>query len=417
MQIASNVAKLAQRALEFERQEALTIIVGDYWSLSSVTAYSGNLSEDQKEAGLLGAERLSTDLTRLDAFKVTTEKRRLQLSKSISMAQILPGELAKLKTSGKVTFNTLLHWFDRDFPGHYLRLIKSVKISILALTPPIDGIHATLSNEGISTVVVHNGGKFEPKRAFRESGETIALDSPFNETGLFVLDYNDPMFLPFEGLGVETQWVLELPKASNRFNFDTLIDVMLTIEYTALHNDSYAETVRLQLGNSDINDIPFNVKLHSPDKWYHFKNDPVADGTRKIDIQLPKQFMPPHYETGETISTIHITVFLMGNFNDLSQADIFKSIGIEHEYEENNKPKKLVVEFKTKVIDTENRQYALLSTRNNNNSSVQLDTGINPIGEWKISITDISLPDNTTLGEILDDILIVFTTKGKVNWG
>ncbi len=425
MQISANVARLAQRALEFERQEALTIIGGDYWSVSSVNAYSGNLSPDQKDSGLLGAERLLTDLTRLDAFKLSTEKRRLQMSKTISLAQMLPGELAILQTSGKVTFNTLLHWFDRDFPGHYLRLIKSVKISILALTPPIDGIHATLSNSGESTVVVHDGINHESKRAFRDFGETIALDSPFNETGLFVFDYNDPMFLPFEGLGVETQWVLELPKASNRFNFDTLIDVMFTIEYTALHNDRYAETVRTQLGTSDSNDIPLNVRLQFPDEWYHFKNDPVAaDGTRKLALQLSQQFLPSHYIADTTVSTIHITVILMGKFKGLNQTQkdlLLGSIGIEHQYEDNSgSTQALFVEtkFKTRVIDANNSQYALLSTRNNNDQSVRLDAGINPIGDWNISIKDdINLPDNATLGELLDDILIVVTTQGDVNWG
>ena len=52
------------------------------------------------------------------------------------------------------------------------------------------------------------------------------------------------MLLPFEGLGVETHWVFDLPRASNRFNFDTMADVLFTIEYTALQDAAYAERVR-----------------------------------------------------------------------------------------------------------------------------------------------------------------------------
>ena len=424
MQISANVATLAQRALEFERQEKLTIITGDYWSINSTLAYSGNLSDEQKDSGLLGAERLLTDLTRLDAYKLSSEKRRLQMSKTISMAQQLPGELVELKSSGKVTFNTLMNWFDRDFPGHYLRLVKSVKISMLALTSPTDGIHATLSNSGESSVVVKEGLEFKSIRAFRDFGETIALDTPFNETGLFIFNYEDPMFLPFEGLGVETQWVLELPKASNRFNFDTLVDVMLTIEYTSFHDPVYAETVKSQLGNSDSNDIPINCRLQYPDQWYHFKNDPVAaDGTRTLNVHFSKQFLPSQYENGQAISTIHVTVMLSGDFSGLSSSkmnELLRSLKIEHEYIENGVTKTLDLvsqsnapSFKTRLIDSQNSQYVMFSTRENN-PSAKLPNGIEPTGDWRISIDEITLPESTTLGERLNDVLLIITTEGVV---
>lgn len=433
MQISSNMAKHAQRALEFERQEKISIIVGDYWSVSAAPAFSGDLSEKQKDSGLLGSERLITDLTRLDAYRVSTEKRRLQLSKNISMANLMPGELVQLRTTGKITFNTLMHWFDRDFPGHYLRLIKSVRVSMLALTPPTDGIHATLSNNGESTVVVPDDiAGFKSIRAFRDFGETIALDSPFNETGLFVLNYDDPMFLPFEGLGVETQWALELPKASNRFNFDTIMDVMLTIEYTALHSNTHATNIKAQLGDTDVNDLPVNVRFYFPDEWYHFKNDPVeVDGTRKLNIQMPAQFLPQHYEKDQAISTIHITIMLTGNFDGLStngKKQLLDSVRIEHAYQDNNVQKTLKLisgnspqagekKFNTKLIQAQDSQFALFSTRDSNNLSFQLDSGIDPTGEWRISIKDINLPNNKMLGEVLEDVLIVVTTEGRVNWG
>ncbi len=429
MQISSNVAKLAQRALEFERQEKISIVNGDYWSVNSANAYTSNLTEQQKESGLLGAERLLTDLVRLDAFKLSTEKRHLQLSKTISMAQILPGELVELRTTGKITFNTLMNWFDRDFPGHYLRLIKSVKVSMLALTPPTDGIHAMLSNSGESTVVVSDGAEFKSIRAFRDFSESIALDSPFSESGLFVFNYEDAMFLPFEGLGVETQWVLELPKASNRFDFNTIADVLLTIEYTALHSDSYAAAVRGELGNTAINDVPVNIRLQYPDHWYHFKNDPVAaDAPRNLDIELPAQFLPAHYDSDAAISTRQVTVLLIGNFDGLSTERLLKAIHITHEYTENGNKKTLKItsqttapagetKFKTKLLQAQDNQFALFSTRDNNDQDVQLAANIDPTGEWRVSIDDIVMTGSTTLGEIIEDVLLVVTAEGSVSWG
>ena len=42
------------------------------------------------------------------------------------------------------------------------------------------------------------------------------------------------MMLPFEGNGVDTTWSLSLPPAANPFDFSSITDVMLTIDYTAL---------------------------------------------------------------------------------------------------------------------------------------------------------------------------------------
>jgi hypothetical protein len=298
---------------------------------------------------------------------------------------------------------------------------------MLALTPPVDGIHAMLSNSGESTVFIKDGLAFQPIRSFRSFGETIALDSPFSETGLFVFNYEDPMLLPFEGLGVETKWDLELPRASNRFNFDTLVDVMFTIEYTALHDEGYAQTVKDQFGEFETNDLPLNIRLQYPDEWYHFKNNPVTtDNTRQLTIKLPKQFLPPHYEKGEAVSTTHVTVMLMGNFKDLSN-QLLESIQVSHDYQDNNIVKTLKLtsqsnppagetKFMTKLVQPEDESYALFSTRDNDNPSYQLGDGIDPTGDWKVAITDVTLPDGSTLGEVIDDILVVVTTKGKVIW-
>ena len=44
--------------------------------------------------------------------------------------------------------------FDRDFPGHYLRLIQRVRVSCGCVDPADEGIRATLSSTGISRVVI-----------------------------------------------------------------------------------------------------------------------------------------------------------------------------------------------------------------------------------------------------------------------
>lgn len=299
MQSATSVAQLAQRALEFEWQSPVTIVKGDYWTVDAPS-----LREDQKGYGLLGAERLLTDLNRLADFRLSTDKRRLQLSKTISLAQRLPAEFVRFRQTGRVEFDTLIDWFDEDFPGHYLRLIKSVRVSVLALVPPVDGLHATLNNVGASTVVFPDR---PPQRSLRTFGESIALDSAYNESGLFVLDYNDPMLLPFEGLGVETHWLFELPRDSNRFNFDTIADVLFTFEYTAQADETYAERVRQRLGTVRSTTSMLSLRTSFPDEWYHLQNPLDATQPQIVTFNIPRNFFAPNLDN---LILKHLTLVL-----------------------------------------------------------------------------------------------------------
>ncbi|QBR84155.1 hypothetical protein E3983_07155 [Legionella israelensis] len=422
MQIATSLSRMAQSALEFERQEKVQIILGDYWSLNNTALANSELSEEQKQSGILGAERLMTDIAKLDAFKLQTDKRKLQLSKTISLAQMMPGDLVELRSSGKITFNTLLQWFDMDFPGHYLRLIKNVRISVLALIPPVQGIHAMLSNSGESTVVVKKGLEFQKKRASRNFGESIALDSPFNDTGLFVLDYQDPMFLPFEGLGVETQWTFELPRASNPFNFDTIVDVLFTIEYTALHDALYAEQVRQELGDSISHDLILDLHHQYPDPWYHFKNPTPAETSnslRSIKVTIPPQLLPANIKKGPNdVSTRHLSVIAVGDFKDLTvaeEAELQKAFTVSkgtQVYTTDPNVSSGQQAFPTYQIDT-NKNYVVFSTRNAGEPNGMIANAFNPTGDWEVTVNAIQF-QNDTLMNRLGNIILVATIDGKL---
>jgi hypothetical protein len=220
LNFATVTGRMAQRALAFERQEPIAIVAPYY--------------AEREKRDLLAAEQLLTDINRLDQHRLATEKRRKELTKVISLVSVAPVELQQLRERGWLEFTTPLAWFDRDFPGHYLRLIKSVSLTILGLIPPGEALHATLSNDGYSRVVA--GPPFNDVRLIQRLPESISVTTASNGTGLFELRLDDPILLPFEGSGVETTWRLELPKAANRFNFETVVDVLLIIRYTALED-------------------------------------------------------------------------------------------------------------------------------------------------------------------------------------
>lgn len=310
MHVASNVAHMAQRALEFERQKPVTLIAGDYWDIDSDLAATAALSGEQRSLGILGAERLLADLTELDAFKVSTERPLQNLHKNISFASYMPTEFVALRQTGTITFNTLLDWFDDGARGEYLRLIKCVKITVLATVPPLSGIHARLHNTGESTAVVtEDGGQnFVKKRASRTFGETVILDSPFNASGRFVLNYQDAMLLPFEGLGVETQWTFELPRDCNRFNFDSIADIVMTIEYTADFSKELLQSqIDAQSEREVYEDVAIPLRLAYPDLWYHFKNQrPFAGVPAPFEFKFTarRSLFPPNLQDGMIVDNL-----------------------------------------------------------------------------------------------------------------
>jgi Tc toxin complex TcA C-terminal TcB-binding domain len=79
--------------------------------------------------GLTGSARLLQDIFQLDQFAFETTKRKLQLTKTISLARLAPLEFQRFRETGVLTFATPMTLFDSDFPGHYLRLIKRMRTS------------------------------------------------------------------------------------------------------------------------------------------------------------------------------------------------------------------------------------------------------------------------------------------------
>jgi hypothetical protein len=430
MQIAAGVARMAQRALEFERQEPVRIIVGDYWNVAAGVLGSEELTDAQRSLGLLGAERLLTDLTKLDAFKLATERRRQQISKTISLARMMPIEVVGFRRDGTITFNTLMSWFDDDFPGHYLRLIKSVKVTVLAITPPIDGIHAQLHNSGESSVVVRQPDtlEFVKQRALRNFGERISLDAPFNESGLFVFNYEDPMLLPFEGLGVETQWTLALPRGNNRFNFDSIADVLLTIEYTAEHDAVYEgrqKDAQAAVVVHDDTAIPLRVQF--PDLWYHFKNHlPPAAGAAtpfQFKFHLPRAAFAPNLGA---IRVAHLTLLISGDLTAALQGEIADGMTITHsatstELHKGKVPRPAVVGSTPATTGDGTSAFGhplfgpdsvLLSSRGNSANGLHDHPliAIAPVDEWSITFDPTLFP--AVAGKV-SDILLVITVSGQ----
>lgn len=269
LQMAAALAHQAELQLAFQRQEApQRLIRADYWKLASSDG-----SQDRR--GISGSARLLQDLYALDQYAFNSERRLLNLTQSFSAARLMPVELEAFRRTGVLVFSTPMSWFDDGFPGHYLRLIKRVRVSIAALIQPSVGVRATLSNTGLSRVVTADPGY--PTMVIRQDPQSVALTSPSAATGVFELDTQSELLYPFEGAGVDTNWTLELPPAGNSFDYSTLMDVVVTIDYTALHSVDLRERVVKTLPRRAVSARVFSVKRDLPDVWYELANGNSTD--------------------------------------------------------------------------------------------------------------------------------------------
>jgi hypothetical protein len=145
-------------------------------------------------------------------------------------------------------------------------------------------------------VVIGSGGLFQ-RVDVRRYPESIALTSPIHATGLFELvPQNQEMLLPFEGLGVDTFWEFRLPKAANRFDYHTLADVLITIEYTALEDFAYRQQVIRELDDTVSGDRPFSIRHDMPDQWYSLHHPDQTDKPMVVRFETRRGDFPPNID-------------------------------------------------------------------------------------------------------------------------
>lgn len=392
LQQATALALLAQAQLAFERQEVVSsFIVPDYWQVTP--GQLGQTGPDRR--GITGSVRLLQDIVRLDQHAFDTDRRKLHLSQTIAVSQIAAYELEQFRQTGVLTFGTPQALFDSDFPGHYLRLARQVSVSLIALVPPGRGLRATLSASGVSRAVVARGA-FQTVTLQREP-ETIALTAPINANGLFQLEPEGGLLRPFEGMGVDTVWQLHLPKAANPFDFRSIADVLLTIEYTALDSAEYRDQVIRSLNRTFSGDRSFSVRDQFPDAWYELHNPDTVDPARRMRVTLPvtSDDLPPHISG---LGIAHVTAFIV---RAEALTDEVTIPALMH-----------TVNGQTTRAAEVRTVGGVVSTRRPGGVPWQVFQEAAPAGEWELQLEDTEQVRDWFTGGLIEDIVLVFTLTG-----
>ncbi|GEO13531.1 neuraminidase-like domain-containing protein [Microvirga aerophila] len=395
LQQATTVARLAEIQLAFERQEIVpTFIKNDYWTETLDSSGTQATSKDRK--GLTGSARLLQDTYQLDQHAFESNKIKLQLTKTLSLFRIAPLEFQRFLETGLLPFATTNEMFDRDFPGHYLRLIRRVRVSVIALIPPTRGVCATLSNSGLSRAVI--GRDVFQSIPIQRDPESVALTSPTNATGLFELDpISSEMLLPFEGIGVHTSWEFCMPRASNAVDYRTIADILVTIEYTALNSAEYGKQVRQALGRNLSADRTFSLRSQFADQWYDLHNPAQTKTPMTVRFRTVHDDFPPNVE-GVLIQ--HVILYFVRLAEQPEEAPVATL-----RYSAAEEPG--TVGGPGTPID------GVISTRRGNAGSWTSMIGKPPIGEWELSLPNTEAVARRFINEDFADILLILTYSGQ----
>lgn len=262
--IAYDMAKSAEKSLQYELASTDTYITSTHW--------------DGLRKGLLAGESLMLQIDQMEKSHLAQDGCLLQIEKTISMQRTFPGALLLLMAKGACEFQLKEEIFDRDYPGHYFRVIKTIELTVVTSgidqeLEPYLPVNISLIQLGNKTLIKPNkdavlfllgqNNAVQPGsgilRVNWRANQQVAV-SKVNDRdgGMFALDFIfDNKYFPFEGTGAISSWRLEIPKASNP---DLVIgsgststldiqDILIHVRYTAKSDrGSFKKEVETMLG-------------------------------------------------------------------------------------------------------------------------------------------------------------------------
>lgn len=268
---------------------------------------------DSLHAGLLAGEHLDTALRHLEKDYLDNNRRELELTRQVSLRLDFPAAFLRLRTTGSCEI-TVPEWlFDLDYPGHYLRRIKNITLTLPCVAGPYTGVHCrlTLLSSSIRTSpqvrppaehccpddLDRDGYEAcaEDPRLWREHGarESIATSTGQNDSGLFELTFRDERYLPFEFRGAVFRARLELPPEHNYWDRRSLTDAVLRVSYTARDGGAplRAAAERASRGRLPGDGLRlFDLRQDLPETWAALGGP--ADRHRRARLALTPAMFP-----------------------------------------------------------------------------------------------------------------------------
>ncbi|MBX8494118.1 neuraminidase-like domain-containing protein [Pseudomonas cichorii] len=226
--------------------------------------------------GLTAGEMLKLGLLQMESAFLSRHERRLELTKTISLKALLkdydPGAntrepepratgweavIAQLETTGEIAFDFDSSLFDKDYPGQYLRQLVRMSVSIPAVLGPYEDIRVLLTQQTSSVLLTPDirGVRYLYKEAGElppdsddevdpthivfnpRANQQIGISTGVDDHGMFMLDFGDERYFPFEGTGAVSRWTLTFPRHESERQkaiLGSLTDIILHVKYLAV---------------------------------------------------------------------------------------------------------------------------------------------------------------------------------------
>lgn len=258
---AIRIAKLMERAYNFENDTLLKLIKNDY-GFNAANAKPG------RDTRLLGGDSLLQDIESFTYHAITNKTRKSSRIKDvISLTTDFPAQFEEFRRTGLLSVETDLYEFDRLHPGFYGQRIEAVELEVIGLLPE-NGLNGTLTAGGVTSYRKRDG-----QVATRvHQVDTMALSDFVLRNDVFVYGVETGVRGLFQGLGLGSTWQLHLPKRANDFDFRRIFDVQMAIYYTAKYDDSLrADVLAKPVRPGELSLLRnFALRYDFPDSWYSF---------------------------------------------------------------------------------------------------------------------------------------------------
>ncbi|KAM5342787.1 hypothetical protein ACJ41O_013753 [Fusarium nematophilum] len=202
---------------------------------------------------------------------------------------------------------------DATFPGHYMRRITSVAISIPLHPRPLHKLGRYSVAHSAQT----------PRDLFRTDAvpiSSVGISSGVQDSGTFELTFKDERFQPFEGAGAVSSWKLELPPlVARQFDYNTISsNEALTSEGQRMKD----------LGDHEGLWGFIDLKNDLANEWYSFHTVLGQTGIdRKATIDLSSLATRlPFWATGKEVKIERLTILVTGK---VEEENLVSDVSIE----------------------------------------------------------------------------------------
>ncbi|MBX9243733.1 toxin [Actinotalea ferrariae] len=302
LDLARKAELTVKRELMQPDVDATEFVRGDHW--------------DAGRRGLLAGEGLALDLRRLELAYVESRRREYEIVRHVSVNQLDPLALVRLRETGSCEISIPESLLDLDCPGHYLRRIRRVSVSVPAVTGPYTSVSCALSLLRSSVRTVPTGEPYarqENDARFADLAgavQTIVTSTGREDDGMFDGQPDDRP-LPFEGAGAISTWRIELPHRYRQFDYASIADVVLHVQYTAREGGPQLRR-RAEAALDDALGPQgrglarlFSMRLEFPTQWARFVA--TTEGRAALAVTLRDVHLPywaQHHGLGPTDVTL-----------------------------------------------------------------------------------------------------------------